>query len=1064
MSWADVGGTMAMRVWRVMLAVPLAMSAMAAPAVAARPAAGLASSTAPTLTLSPPGGAAIKVRGTGWQPGETVDFYLDTEWGTTWLGHSPAASGVVPTTILPLPEWLQTDASHTSNCFVVTLNGTTPSFGQGCHYSLVAMQQGSLDMASAGFNLSITGSTWTIAFPNHIATADGQADGGCRHEVASPLSEPPLTPDLPLHITGSVADPGRWIVDAAGRRFKLAAVNWYGAEEADYVPAGLQCQTAAAIAQQIRDAGFNAVRLPWSNAMEELDPSVCTQMNPDPTDPFGAGEECIPPEALAANSGLLHQDALSTYESIIGALASDGIVVILDNHSTDAAWSPSSYDGLWWGGLIWDDQDGLGQDWQKRTVKWDEDWDSLVGYLSAGPYSQYIVGADLRNEPSLVPTYAYSPDHSPSGPCDAYKPQCAASWTATSPAGAPGTGCISQTTGPLPTNWLAAAEEAGNTVLCADPNLLVMVEGISFAQDLSAVKKDGPTQKCAAGTATTQVCLLSQSSTSPPHVVYSAHAYPPSGASSQNYGGVTGAFGNNWGYILSQGRSYTAPVWVGEFGATAATVPSFTPTTSESPCGTTKTDNGPWLNCFINYLASNDTDWSYWALNGSKADEGIARGADPNPNDPGNSGADAEPNALYTQERYGILDPGWATPSSPKLLADLQRIQIPSQGPGSWTPIEAPVPAGAYPAGLNGVSCPAKGSCDAVGSYTDTSGNEQGLIETSSGHTWTPAEAPVPANASGTPDTYLSSVTCPASGSCTAGGDYSDTSGGVDPLIETLSGGTWTPSELPQPGNAAVAPNAGLFAVSCPFGSCTAVGYYFDSSSTMQGLIETGSGSTWTAAEAPLPANAGSNPHVILASVNCPALGSCTAVGSYTDTSDNSQALIETLSGGTWTAAQAPLPANAGSGQGGDLQSVTCLTGDSCTAVGGYFDAGGNSQGMVDTFTDGTWTAVQAPVPANAGTNPLVSLGSVTCLADGSCTAVGSYTDTSGNGQAMIDTFSGGTWTAAEAALEANSVSSPYSFLSAVDCPAAGSCTAVGTYVDALGDEGLIDTQNPPQP
>ena len=37
----------------------------------------------------------------------------------------------------------------------------------------------------------------------------------------------------------------------------------------------------------------------------------------------------------------------------------------------------------------------------------------------------------------------------------------------------------------------------------------------------------------------------------------------------------------------------------------------------------------PWLNCFVNYLASNDTDWSYWALNGAHADEGIARGADP---------------------------------------------------------------------------------------------------------------------------------------------------------------------------------------------------------------------------------------------------------------------------------------------------------------------------------------------------------------------------------------------------------------------------------------------------
>lgn len=32
---------------------------------------------------------------------------------------------------------------------------------------------------------------------------------------------------------------GRYIVDSDGQRVKLAAVNWYGAEEKDYVVAGL---------------------------------------------------------------------------------------------------------------------------------------------------------------------------------------------------------------------------------------------------------------------------------------------------------------------------------------------------------------------------------------------------------------------------------------------------------------------------------------------------------------------------------------------------------------------------------------------------------------------------------------------------------------------------------------------------------------------------------------------------------------------------------------------------------------------------------------------------------
>jgi endoglucanase len=1021
-------------------------------------AAARASAVLPALTLSAPGGPALVVQGTGWQANEKVDFYLDTEWGTTWLGQAVASSGVVPATSLSLPAWLQTDSGQTSNCFVATLDASgNPGFGQGCHYNLVAMQRGSKDMASAGFNLSITGGTWTIDFPGGQATVSGRVDGGCRGEVASPRSEPPLTPDLPLHITGSTTHPGRWIVDAAGRRFKLASVNWYGAEEADYVPAGLQCQSAAAIAQQIRDAGFTAVRLPWSNAMEELDPSVCTQQNPDPASPFGAGEECIPPEALAANGGLLQKkDALSIYESVIGALASDGIVVVLDNHSTDAAWSPSSYDGLWWGGLIWDDQYGLGQSWQNRTVQWDEDWDSLVGYLSAGPYSRYIVGADLRNEPSLIPTYAYNPDHSP-GPCGAFAPQCAASWTAASPPSPPGTGCLSQPgSGQIATNWLTAAEEAGNTVRCADPNLLVMVEGTGFGDDLSVVGHGGTAQQCT--DATTQVCLLPDGSTHP-DVVYSPHAYPPSGASTQSYDKFKTDLGDSWGYILAQGRSYTAPVWVGEFGASATAIPPFSPVTGGSPCDTTKTDNGPWLNCFINYLASNDTDWSYWALNGSHADEGIARGADPNLG--GHSGAAAEPTALYTPEPYGLLDPGWARPSSTNLSLDLQRVEIPSQGPGSWTPRTAPLPAGAAPAGLNGVSCPAIGSCAAVG-YNNPSGSQQGLIETLASHTWTPAEAPVPANASSSPETYLNSVTCPAAGSCLATGDYVDAANGVQPLIETLASGTWTPTELPQPGSASATPNASLFAVTCPAaGSCTAAGYYTDSGGNLQPLIETLSGGTWTAAKAPLPANAASDPFAFLTSASCPAAGSGIVVGHYNDGNGN-PGVIETLSGGKWTAAQAPQPANGAAAATNGLYSVTCPATGSCTAVGEYGDTSGNDQGLIEMLSGGTWTPAQAPLPANAGNQPLGSLNSVTCPAAGSCTAAGGYVDSNGSQQGLIETLSGGTWTTAETALAANSVAYPYSYLSGVACPGAGSCTAVGTYVDPIGDEGLIDTHNPP--
>src|SRR5215510_10767264 len=75
-------------------------------------------------------------------------------------------------------------------------------------------------------------------------------------------------PRLPLRTEG------RWIVDAAGERFKLAGVNWYGAEEEDFVPAGLDKRPVADIALLIRELGFNSVRLPWSNELVGRNPVV----------------------------------------------------------------------------------------------------------------------------------------------------------------------------------------------------------------------------------------------------------------------------------------------------------------------------------------------------------------------------------------------------------------------------------------------------------------------------------------------------------------------------------------------------------------------------------------------------------------------------------------------------------------------------------------------------------------------------------------------------------------------------------------------------------------------
>ena len=132
-------------------------------------------------------------------------------------------------------------------------------------------------------------------------------------------------------------------------------------------------------------------------------------------------------------------------------------------------------------------------------------------------------------------------------------------------------------------------------------------------------------------------------------------------------------------------------------------------------------------------------------------------------------------------------------------------------------------------------------------------------------------------------------------------------------------------------------------------------------------------------------------------------------------------------------------------------------------AAGNYFDTGGNSQGLIETLAAGTWTAAQAPLPANTGTGfPDAVLRSVTCPAAGSCMVTGADLNTTGNTQGLFDTLPGGRWTSAQAPGPADDGTSGASLYS-VTCPVAGSCTAVGNYGATDGSlQGLAETLNPP--
>ena len=389
-----------------------------------------------------------------------------------------------------------------------------------------------------------------------------------------------------------------------------------------------------------------------------------------------------------------------------------------------------------------------------------------------------------------------------------------------------------------------------------------------------------------------------------------------------------------------------------------------------------------------------------------------------------------------------------------------------TEASGMWgTAQEAALPADTAPnseVGVGSLSCSSEGNCAAVGEYVDSSGEQQGVLWSETSGMWaTGLKAPLPANAGSEPEVFIGQVSCQSAGNCTAAGRYSDSTESQQGLLLSETSGTWeTGVEATLPANAAE-PGAGVFmnGLSCPSaGNCTAVGNYSGNQGDYESFLLTETSGIWGAAvEATPPADAESR--LFLDGVSCPSIGNCTAVGDYFDSKGN-QGLLLSESSGVWgTAIKAPLPANGLSEPYVFIHTVQCASAGNCTAVGNYIANSTQGEGLLLTETSGKWaTGVEAPVPANARTDPFVTGGALSCPSAGNCGVVHHYDDSASHFQGLLLTESSGSWgPGLEAALPANAASNPEVSLGSVSCTSPDNCIAVGSYSDSSGhQQGLV--------
>ncbi|WP_306329631.1 glycoside hydrolase family 5 protein, partial [Streptomyces venezuelae] len=371
---------------------------------------------------------------------------------------------------------------------------------------------------------------------------------------------------------GPLSTRGRYVVDADGNRFKLKAGNWSGAQgtwegSGDVAdPANHQAD------QKSNNIPLGLDRVPMDRLLADFHELGLNTIRLPYADAMVQDTTVVPDSAVAANPALRGRTPLQVFDAVVAALTADGFAVVLNNHTTSYRWCC---------GLDGNERWNSGQ----STAQWEQNWLFLVNRYKA---NKRVVGADLRNEIRRDtwddPNWGLGDEH------DAYK----------------------------------AFENAGNKILQADPDMLVIMEGINWTGIPQGMFPHGRPLL-------TPVRNLSHTLVHSGKLVYAAHFY---GYTGPHHTGASGGWQNGETndpryqdltpqqltqvvhdqalFVTESGQHFTAPVWISEFGAGGR--------------GSDNAREKDWFGRFTDILVREDTDFAFWPLVGWA-------GADGRPND-----------------------------------------------------------------------------------------------------------------------------------------------------------------------------------------------------------------------------------------------------------------------------------------------------------------------------------------------------------------------------------------------------------------------------------------------
>jgi endoglucanase len=354
--------------------------------------------------------------------------------------------------------------------------------------------------------------------------------------------------------TGYWHTSGNKILDANNQQVHITGINWFGLETSNYAPHGLWSRDYKDMLNQIKALGYNTIRLPYSTQLFDAGSTpnsisnFCSSwyQNPHP------GDNSCNQDLQGLTTGLQVMDKIIAYGGSIG------IRFILDRHRPDSG----GQSALWYTAAY-------------SEARWISDWQMLASHYAG---NTAVVGADLHNEP-----------HHIQGNIAA-----SACW-----------GC-----GTTANDWRLAAQRAGNAILGANPNWLIVVEGVDCYGPGGVTEPSQGAQCTWWGGMLTGAAAFPVTLNVANRVVYSPHEYD-NGVFNQTWFSDPN-FPNNmpalwdswWGYLH---KNNVAPIMVGEFGSLL-----------NDP------KDGQWLSALMSYIGTgaNGMNFTFWCLNPNSGDTG----------------------------------------------------------------------------------------------------------------------------------------------------------------------------------------------------------------------------------------------------------------------------------------------------------------------------------------------------------------------------------------------------------------------------------------------------------